>query len=190
MTTEQQLIKQAQNGDLSAFEILYERHYTAVYTYIYYRIGQRPLAEDLTGDVFERMVSKLDSYVVRERPFIAWLYTIAGNLVRNHIKRQNSIQWLPLNEQDSSELGSDELRSQEDNLMTRLSKKLNLEQLSAALNELTEDQKSVIILRFLKNEPISSVAKTLGKTETGIKALQRRAINTLRRELEKDSVHA
>lgn len=180
MTTEQQLIKQAQKGNLSAFEALYERHYTAVYTYIYYRVGERPLAEDLTSDVFERMVTKLDSYVIGERPFIAWLYTIAGNLVKNHHKRNNRIQWLPISEQDVQE---------EDNLMKRLSKKLSMEQLSEALEALTDDQKDVIVLRFLKSESISTVAESLGKTETGIKALQRRAINALRRELQKDGAH-
>lgn len=180
MTSEQKLIQKAKNGDINAFEALYERHYTAVYKYIYYRVGQQALAEDLTSDVFERMVSKLDSYTVGERPFIAWLYTIAGNLIKNHIKRQSKFTWLPINEQDVKE---------EDGLITRIAKKLSIEQLSKALNELTEDQKQVITLRFLQDEPIASVAQTLGKTETGIKALQRRAINALRREFEKDGAH-
>ena len=114
------------------------------------------------------------------KPFIAWLYTIAGNIVRNHIKRQQRIKWISLSDRDP-DTG--------ENLMTQISKKLQHEQLARALGQLTEDQQQVIILRFLQGESIAAVANAIGKTETGIKALQRRAINSLGRILEKDNVH-
>lgn len=180
MTNETDLIKRAQGGDPAAFEQLYDHFYTPVYTYIYYRVGDRPLAEDLTSDVFERMVTKIDDWRPMGKPFIAWLYTIAGNIVRNHIKRQKRIEWLPLNERDA-EYG--------DSLMAQIGKKLQREQLAQALNQLTEEQRQVIILRFLQGESITAVAESLGKTETGIKALQRRAIKALGRILETAGGH-
>lgn len=182
MTTEQDLIKRAQEGNGDAFERLYELHYLPVYTYIFYRVGQRPLAEDLTSDVFERMVTKIDTWRPSEdgKPFIAWLYTIAGNLVRNHIKRDKHFEWLPLDERDSDDGES---------VMAQIGNKMQKEQLAKALLELTEDQRQIIILRFIKGQPIAVVAETAGKTETGIKALQRRAINALRRALETEGVH-
>ncbi|MEM8856750.1 MAG: sigma-70 family RNA polymerase sigma factor [Chloroflexota bacterium] len=180
MTDETNLIKRAQRGDPDAFEELYDRFYAPVYTYIYYRVGQRPLAEDLTSDVFERMVTKIDDWRPMGKPFIAWLYTIAGNLVRNHIKRNNRIEWLPLDERDS-DLG--------ESLMAQIGKKLQKEQLVRALNQLTEEQRQVIVLRFLQGDSIAVVANALGKTETGIKALQRRAIQALGRNLGQEGAH-
>lgn len=180
MTDETNLIKRAQNGDPDAFEKLFDRFYAPVYTYIYYRVGQRPLAEDLTSDVFERMVTKIDDWRPMGKPFVAWLYTIAGNLVRNHIKRNSKIEWLPLDERDS-DLG--------DSLMAQIGRKLQKEKLAQALNQLTEEQRQVIILRFLQGEPIAAVARALEKTETGVKALQRRAIQALGRTLGKEGTH-
>lgn len=173
-SSEINLIKRAQAGDLEAFEALYEQHYTAVYTYIYYRVGHRPTAEDLAGDVFEKMVTKINSWQPRGKPFIAWLYTIAGNIVRNHVKRENYVEWHPLNHQDADHGES---------VMAQISKKLQTEQLVQALHQLTEDQRQVIVCRFLKGDSISAVATALGKTETGIKALQRRALQALNRQL-------
>lgn len=180
MNAEQQLIERAKAGEMAAFEQLYADHYHFVYRYIYYRVGQRPLAEDLTADVFERMVAKIDGYQDKGKPFVAWLYTIAGNLVRNHIKRENQINWSPLDERDETD---------DEAVSTQVDSKLVQENLIEALNQLTEEQRQVTLLRFLAGQPIAQVAQTLGKTETGIKALQRRAINALKRILEKEGSH-
>ena len=70
-----------------------------------------------------------------------------------------------------------------------MNKKIQIEQLVKAMVQLTEDQRQVILLRFIKGKPIAAVAETLGKTETGIKALQRRAINALGRVIAEEGVH-
>ena len=75
------LIQLAQRGDAEACAALYSRHYDAVYRYCYYRLGDSSLAEDLAGEVFVRMVEKLDTFQLRGRPLLAWLYTISRNLV-------------------------------------------------------------------------------------------------------------
>ena len=174
------LIKRAQQGDDRAFEQLYEQYYRMVYTYIYYRVNDQALAEDLTSDVFVKMVTKIDSFQPKGKPFVAWLYTIAGNLVRNSVKRRGRFTWLPLSDQDED--GGE-------SLMSTIARKLNREMLTSALNKLTEDQRQVIILRFLNGQPIATVARLIGKTETSVKALQRRAIKSLRRELEKEGFY-
>ncbi len=180
MMNETDLIKQAQAGKPDAFSELYARYHKSVYTYIYYRVGERPLAEDLTSDVFERMVKQIQTWRPTGKPFIAWLYTIAGNLVINHVRRQNLVEWYPLNE---TEVYSG------DSLMAHIGKKLEREKLAAALNQLTEEQRQVIILRFLQQQPVKAIAKTIGKSDASIKSLQRRAINALRRILENEGAH-
>lgn len=186
MSNEQDLIRQAKSGDHRAFEALYDHHYQPVYTYIYYRVGQRELAEDLTSDVFERMVSKIDSWQPGDKPFIAWLYTIAGNLVRNDIKRHKRITWLSLEDHDSKNPLAEE---SEAGLMAQISKSLQSQQIIQSINKLTEDQRQVVILRFIQGLPTAEVAQKLGKPETSIKALQRRAIGALRRVLEVEGQH-
>lgn len=175
------LIEKAKAGDSEAFEQLYAQFHQPIFTYIYYRVGNQHLAEDLTGDTFVRMVSKLDTYQANDKPFLAWLYTVAGNLVRDHMRRANLVQWMPLNERDSDEGES---------VMGQIAQKLKQEQLVSALRELTEEQRDVIVLRFIEGRSIKDVASHLGKTLTGVKALQRRAINALRRQLEMEGVHA
>ena len=73
--------------------------------------------------------------------------------------------------------------------MAQIGKKLEREQIAEALNQLTEEQRQVIILRFLRQEPVKTVAKMIGKSDASIKSLQRRAINALRKILEKEGVH-
>jgi RNA polymerase sigma-70 factor (ECF subfamily) len=180
MSSEQTLIKAAQRGEKEAFETLYDQHYLAVYKYIFYRVGQRPLAEDLTSDVFERMVAKIDTFRIGDKPLIAWLYTIAGNLIKNQVKRQQLLTWLPLDERQADS---------EDGVGTQVADKLTHEKLRSALSHLTEEQQQVIVLRFMQDQPTRDVAQLVGKPESSIKALQRRAINALRRQFEQEGAH-
>ena len=71
MPDEARLIRQAQKGDAQACGVLYDRHYDAVYRYCYYRLGDGHTAQDVTGEVFVRMVEKLDTFRPRGRPLLA-----------------------------------------------------------------------------------------------------------------------
>ena len=85
---EAQLIERAKQGDSAAFRELYEQNYSKIFSYIYRRVSNQHLAEDLAGDVFVRLVTKIDTYEHRGRPLLAWLYTVAGNLVRDHHRKK------------------------------------------------------------------------------------------------------
>ena len=174
MTSEEVLVKQAQQGDKAAFERLYNMHHEAIFSYIYYRVGNAQQAEDLTGDVFVKMVDKIDTFTSGTRPFLAWLYTVAGNLVRDTMRRQQKIDWVPLDERDSDE---------EAKVLKTVDKKLTEEQLVEAMTQLTEEQRQVILLRFVEGRTAPAVAELIGKTVTSVKALQRRGIGALRRQL-------
>ncbi len=93
---EEHLIRLAQQGDAEACTALYDRHYDAVYRYCTYRVSDVGLAQDLTGEVFVRMVDKLDTFKVRGRPLLAWLYTIARNLVADTHRQNGKATHLPL----------------------------------------------------------------------------------------------
>lgn len=177
MDDETQLVKQAQAGEKAAFVALYQQNQPSVYTYIYYRVGDQMTAEDLTAEVFVRLVDKIHTFKPGKRPILAWLYTIAGNLLTDHYRRQGRATWLPL---------SDKVRSNGHSPARTVQKAQAHGRLVAAMEQLTEAQRKVVLLKFVERRSNAETAAILGKTEGAVKALQHRALASLRRELEKD----
>lgn len=177
MDDEAQLVKQAQAGEEAAFVALYQQNQPSVYTYIYYRVGEQMTAEDLTAEVFVRLVDKIHTFKPGKRPILAWLYTIAGNLVTDHYRRKGRATWLPLN---------DEVRSNGHSPAQAVQRAQAHDRLAAAMEQLTEDQRRVVLLKFVERRSNAETAAILGKTEGAVKALQHRALAALRRLLEKD----
>jgi len=180
MTTssdEARLVERAQQGDPAAFARIYERHQPAVYRYVYYRVGDAATAEDLTGEVFVRVVEKIDRFAYRGRPLLSWLYTIARNAVIDYQRRAGLTVMLPLDERLVAE-GEDVEEAAERELTRR--------RLAAALGHLTEDQRQVILLKFVEEMSNEEVARTLGKSIGAVKALQHRALASLQRVLQRN----
>lgn len=78
---ERMLIERARRGDKMAIGTLYDEHVQAIYKYVRYRVDTDSLAEDITSEVFLRMVRALPNYVFTGAPFSAWLYRIAYNCI-------------------------------------------------------------------------------------------------------------
>ena len=177
---EKALIKAAQQGNAEACTALYNYHYDAVYRYCYYRVGDVELAQDLTSEVFVRMVDKLDTFRVRGRPLLAWLYTIARNLISDTQRKQSRADITSLAEDYEPQT------SNEEDLTRSVDRKIEADCLAAALRHLTEDQRQVILLKFMEDLSNSQVARLLGKTEGAVKSLQHRALRALRRAITKE----
>jgi RNA polymerase sigma-70 factor (ECF subfamily) len=172
--SEADLIRRAKEGEQEAWAQLYEHYAPAIYRYIYFRVGDAQLAEDLQADVFVRMLEGLQRYEDRGWPLSAWLYRIAHDKTIDSMRRSRKRQYIPL------EAWSDSYDGPEQGIDTRLA----CEELLGKLNELTEDQRQVIQLRFLADLPIQKVAQHLGRTEGSVKALQHRGLNALARWLQ------
>jgi len=177
-TDEADIIARAQQGDAVAFAELYDLHHEAIYTYVYYRVGDVHAAEDLTGEVFVRLVERIDRFTYRGRPIRAWLYTIARNLVADHRRTLSKATALSL----EKALPADKANQPDQAVQHRLTQ----ECLAAALQHLTEDQRQVILLKFVEDQSNARIAALLGKTEGAVKSLQHRALAALRRALEKE----
>ena len=178
---EAQIIRRAQSGQREAFGILHDRNRQAIFNYIYYRVGDQGTAEDLTAEVFLRMVEKLDRYRDRGKPFIAWLYTIARNLLTDHYRRNgNGGEILPLN--DRFETGDASPLADAEN-------QLAAECLQQALRSLTEEQRQVIVGKFIEDRSNAEMARILSKSEGAVKSLQHRALAALRRAIEKEGCY-
>lgn len=156
---------------------LYEQNQPSVYTYIYYRVGERMTAEDLTAEVFVRLVGKIHKFKPGKRPILAWLYTIAGNLVTDYYRRNGSSTIVPL---------SETVHSNGHSPAHVVEKSQEQQRLVAAMAQLTEEQRQVVLLKFVERRSNLETAAILGKTEGAVKALQHRALAALRRVLEKD----
>jgi RNA polymerase sigma-70 factor (ECF subfamily) len=175
------LVHRAKQGDQSAFVAIYEQYQPSIYTYIFYRVGDGMLADDLTADVFVRLVDKIRSFTPGERPLLAWLYTIAHNLVVDHYRHNGRTHCLPLDEM-SENLAADEASQPAQTAEQHLTQ----DWLRESLRRLTEAQRQVILLKFVEGKSNAEVAALLGKDEGAIKSLQHRALAALSRALEED----
>jgi len=158
---------------------LYRRHADAVFRYVYYRVGDREVAEDLVGEVFVRALEGLPAYQDTGTPFEAWLYRIAHARVVDYYRRQKVRRAAPLDESLAS--------SEEPDLSQLAAQRDDVRRVWNAVRHLTDDQQQVISLRFIAGYSTAEVASVMGKTEGAIRALQHRALASLRRLLEIES---
>ena len=79
-------VDRAQQGDWAAFGRLYDHYSDTVYRYIYYRVGSKATAKDLTSETFLRALRRIGTFTWQGRDFAAWLVTIARNIVADHFK--------------------------------------------------------------------------------------------------------
>ncbi len=174
---EGQLIQRARQGDLAAVSELYNLHVDRIYQYVRYRTGDDSTAEDITAEVFLRAIESLGSYHDQGAPFIAWLYRIAHARVIDYWRSSKRQKTAPLDDPLLQEglVATDEAIDA-DFLQHR--------SLWSALRQLTDDQQNVIVLKFVEGLSNAEIAVMLGKTEGAIKALQRRALESLARLLD------
>lgn len=180
MVDDKRLVKQAQQGDRRAIAALYAEYQARVYRYITYRVGDAAAAEDLTADVFVSMVKNIGKYEYQGRPFLAWLYTIAGNRCKMYYRSQNRTEFEPLPE---------ELIDQDTDPVDATQTRLTHDRLLAAMPHLTDGQRQVILMKFIEGFSNSEVAAVLDKTEGAVRIMQHRALAALRRALAEEVQH-
>jgi RNA polymerase sigma-70 factor (ECF subfamily) len=177
---EARLVEAARNGERAAFAEIYRRHYDAVYAYLFYRSGDAMLAEDLAGEVFLKLVERISGYTYRGQPILAWLYTVARNLLTDHHRRVGQDDPLPVGEQ---------VLAAPSNPSEEAERRLEQACLVRAMRHLTESHRQVILLRFVQGLSHSETAQILGRTENATKVLQHRALKALRRSLKSEGCY-
>lgn len=167
---EQELARRAAAGDRRAFAALYDLHVDAIYRYAYFRVRSDAEAEDVTSDVFQRALVAMPRYEPR-RPFLAFLYTIARNVVADRFRRARPVA--PFEDAIAHE--SDAPGPEETSL--RLD---DARQVRAAMAQLTELQQEIIVLRFIEGRETKEISAITGKPESTIRGIQMRALAALR----------
>lgn len=177
MTQEQTLLERAKRYDEAALGELYDRYAPRIYAYIYRRVSDAHVAEDLTGEVFVRVIQAIRSEKFWKTSFQGWLYRIAHNLVVDHYRRQPESPELTLDER---------LLAAEDDPADAVAQRLSRRQLDVAMHRLTPDQQQVVVLRFAEGLTAREVAEIMNKSVGAVEALQHRALASLRRVLERE----
>ena len=174
---QEELLERASRAEPAALGAVYDQYADRIYAYIYRRVGQAEVAEDLTGQVFMRMLEAIRRDQGWRSSFSGWLYRIAHNLVVDYYRRRGRVTLIDIDE-------ATPIRATEGDPVRSTESLLNREQLRAALFQLTEEQAEVITLRFMEERSIAEVADLMDKTEGAIKALQYRAVLALRRVMQ------
>jgi RNA polymerase sigma-70 factor (ECF subfamily) len=174
-----QLIKRAQDGDTDAIAVLFDQYYPNVFRYVLSRVGDPTLSEDISGETFLRLVERIDDLTDQGRPLLAWLFTVARNLVNDHHRQHRGVVRVCLRETLIAGTPSPE---------TTVERHLTEEQVVAALDQIADAQRHVIVLRFIEGLELKSVAQIVHKSVNAVKSLQHRGLAALRRVLEIETV--
>lgn len=169
------LVLRARAGNRKAFGRLYELYADQIYGYAYARLSNPADAEDATELTFLRAFENMGKYELRGAPFVSWLYRIAHNLIVDRYRSGGKVisvdfeeQHVPTVREDPSEV---------------FQRNSGCEDLYRAISRLTDEQREVVVLRFLDGRRTSDVADIMGRSEGSVRSLQWRALRSLEREL-------
>jgi RNA polymerase sigma-70 factor (ECF subfamily) len=169
------LVEQAQQGKRDALEELYLLHFDRIYSYLHMSVGNRHDAEDLTTQVFVKMLESIGKFRWRSAPFSAWLFRIAHNLAMDHFRANK--RWHP--EEEVPEPDPGEGSAAEEEAFESIGRQSMLE----LIQKLSQEQQQVLTLKFVFNFSNAEAATILEKTEGAIKSLQHRALASLHRQM-------
>ncbi|HLF24876.1 MAG TPA: sigma-70 family RNA polymerase sigma factor [Anaerolineae bacterium] len=168
------LLARARQLDSDALAEIHDRYYAPVFRYVIFRVSDRSTAEDLTSEVFTRLLGALRDRHAPQNTLTGWLYGVAARVVSDYHRKHYRAPQVELDES---------LVSKEPGPAETVEALLTREDLNRAMSELTEEQQNVIALRFGYDMPIQTVARTIGKSEGAVKQLQARAIAALARKI-------
>ena len=172
---ERHLVDAAKTGDRSALSELYSLYFPRVYRYILARTGNVNDAEDLTEEVFLKVLKAISRFEWREAPFSAWLFRIAHNAVISQ-RRKTGSRGRPVPLSEALPIGT---QGPEEAVETQLS----IREVMRAAEKLPEAQRMVISLRFAAGLSVAETAQALNKGQGNVKVIQHKAIIKLREML-------
>ncbi len=167
------LLQRAQALDAQALAQLHDRYYPAVYRYVRYRLENEQVVEDISSEVFLRLLDHLHRRKGEIRDLRAWLLGTAANLINEHLRHKYRRPTDNLADHESLPSGEDVHRAAEQNESQRAVRQ--------ALRRLTREQQHVLALRFSQDLSIEETARIMNKTIGAVKVLQFRALASIRK---------
>jgi RNA polymerase sigma-70 factor (ECF subfamily) len=176
MGSKRSLLRRVRALEEEAIGTVFDMYYPLIYRYIYHHVRHQPTAEDLTGEVFTRMLEQLVKGGGPDRNLKAWLYRVAYNLIVDNSRRQVHRDHEPLPEQ---------VLSVERKVDEQVHQNLLKERAQAALDTLTPKQRTVIVLKFLEGWSNREVSRVMQTSVGAVKALQHRGLASMQRYMQR-----
>lgn len=171
--TDERLLIEAAQRDPLCFAELYKNNFERVYAFIAYRVRDREEAQDLTAEVFHQALAGIQRFEWRGVPFAAWLRGIAAKVLADRWQRLGKRKEVPA---DELELAGIDAAIEQRAMLFQL------------VDTLPEDQRTVIVRRFVDQRSTREIAQELGRSEGAVKQLQFRALQTLRNRMRSNYV--
>jgi RNA polymerase sigma-70 factor (ECF subfamily) len=172
LTDEEALVVQAV-AEPTAFASIYDHYFPRVYNYIRYRVRDAQLADDLTAQVFERVLATLHRYRPERAPFAGWLFSIVRNIIADHFRAQKRRRWLPfdfLADHSAVESQPEEITAAND----------SHHRLLEAAARLKDRERDLIALKFAAGLTNRQIAALTGLSESNVAVILYRSIQRLR----------
>lgn len=179
VTDERMLVQRAIGRDSEAFAELYDRHVVRIYRHVYYIINDQKEAEDLTAQTFLQAWEAIGRFQPRGAPFASWLLRISHNLAVSHLRARKGDAQL------HESFVDDKLPRNPEAVVERQAEE---ERVRQAVLRLGDDQRQVIILRFVEELDYKEVAEILGKSVAAVRVIQHRALCALRKIMKVEEV--
>ena len=182
------LMMQFQGGDRQAFTVLVRRHKTPIYNFVFRQVRSKTTAEDLAQDVFVRVVQNASSFK-HEARFTTWVYSIARNLVIDHLRKMSLRRHPSLDhgsgkEPDGPTLGERVADEHPSTSADRQAMSTDIgERIAVAVESLPSEQREVFLLRQMAKVPFKEIAKMTGVPENTVKSRMRYALERLQEAL-------
>jgi RNA polymerase sigma-70 factor, ECF subfamily len=167
------LVKKSLDGDVEAYGQLYALYLDRIYRYIFYQIRDEMKAQDITQEVFIKAWKAIKTCGGKENTFKAWLYRIAHNHLVDTIRKTH--QYVPLEVSDPGDNGED--------IEQNVESSIEQQNVLRLVDDLPIQQRQIIILKFIEGYDNAEIAQITGKRQGAIRAIQLRALNSLRQRL-------
>jgi len=166
------LVEGAAGSDFEAFGKLYNIYLDRIYRYVFYQVKDKMTAEDLIEEIFVKAWKAIGSYRGKGQAFSSWLYHIAHNYLVDYFRKSQKRRSLEI--EIATVATSDE---------QELEKRAVRQELLEAVSCLHDNQRQVIILKFIEGLDNREIGQIMGKSQGAIRILQMRALATLRKRL-------
>ena len=171
-------LKRARKLDISALTQIHDQYYPEIYRYVRYRLDDEQACEDIASEVFLRLLDALHQKRGPNQSLRGWLFGVASNLVNDHLRHHYARPVEELKEHsDTSYIGLTNSPEQ------FLEDSVQRQEVRQAFQKLTGEQQHVLALRFADERSLEETARIVGKSISAVKALQFRAVASLRRYL-------
>lgn len=169
--SDDQLVELCQKGNLDSFSFLYERYIDAIYRFVYMKVFETPLAEDITSDIFFKVLNKINSYELDwKASFKTWIYTIAQNTVIDFYRTKKKSH-------DIEEII--ETASQENDFWQEIDNKDKLRKILAFLDTQSEKTKEIVVMRFWDDLSFKEISQITGESVDNCKKIVSRTLKKM-----------